>query len=137
MPVIDPDARSHVVRADRPANEDMNWQRAASVPLSIRVGWGLTLLIAPGPVLRLFGGADEGRVPCRIMRLLGARHIVQAAVEYRLGGRSRQIGIGVDLLHGTTSVAFGVLSPPWRRAALVDAGVATGFAVLGATNCSP
>ena len=94
----------------------------------------MTLLIAPGPVLRLFGGADEGRAPRRVMRVLGARHLVQAGAEYRLGGRAREIGIGVDLLHGATSVVFGVVSPPWRRAALIDAGVATGFAVLGATN---
>ncbi len=82
------------------------WQRAAPVPLAIRAGWGMTLLIAPGPVLRLFGGADEGRAPRRVMRVLGARHIVQAGAEYRFGGRAREIGIGVDLLHGTTSVAL-------------------------------
>lgn len=110
------------------------WERAAPLPLSVRVVWGITLLLAPGPVLRLFGGADEGRGPRRIMRMLGARHIVQAAAEWCLGGRARQIGVGVDLLHGTTSVVFSALSPAWRRTALIDAGVATGFAVLGATN---
>jgi hypothetical protein len=109
------------------------WQRAAPVPLAIRAGWGLTLLIAPGTVLRLFGGADEGRAPRRVMRVLGARHFVQAGAEYRFGERARRIGIGVDLLHGATSVVFSVVSPPWRRAALIDAVVATGFAVLGAT----
>jgi hypothetical protein len=68
------------------------------------------------------------------MRVLGARHLVQAGAEYRLGGRAREIGIGVDLLHGTSSVIYSVVSPTWRRAALVDAGVATAFAVLGATS---
>jgi hypothetical protein len=68
------------------------------------------------------------------MRVLGARHLVQAGAEYRLGGAAREIGIGVDLLHGATSVVFGLVSPAWRRAALVDAAVATGFAVIGATN---
>ena len=110
------------------------WKRAAPIPLIVRAGWGITLLIAPGPVLRLFGGANEGRAPRRIMRVLGARHVAQAGAEYRLGGRAREMGIGVDLLHGATSVVFGVVSPLWRRAALIDAGVATGFAVLGATN---
>jgi hypothetical protein len=110
------------------------WQKAAAVPLIIRVGWGMTLLIAPGPVLRLFGGSDEGRVPREVMRVLGARHIVQAGAEYRLGGRARKIGVGVDLLHGATSVVYGIVTPPWRRAALIDASVATGFAALGATN---
>ena len=110
------------------------WQRAAPVPLIIRVGWGTTLLIAPGPVLRLFGGADEDRAPQRVMRVLGARHLVQAGAEYRFGSGARKIGIGVDLLHGATSVVCAVMSPSWRRAALTDAGVATAFAVLGATN---
>jgi hypothetical protein len=94
----------------------------------------MTLLIAPGSVLRLFGGADEDRTPRRVMRVLGARHIVQAGAEYRFGGGARKIGIGVDLLHGATSVVCSIVSPPWRRAALIDAGVATGFAILGATN---
>jgi hypothetical protein len=94
----------------------------------------MTLLIAPGAVLRLIGGADEGRDPRRVMRVLGARHLVQAGVEYRLGWRARRIGTGVDLLHGATSVGFGIVNPPWRRAAFTDAIVATGFAVLGATN---
>jgi hypothetical protein len=100
----------------------------------IRIGWGLMLLLAPGPVLRLFGGADDDRIPRRVMRVLGARHLVQAGAEYRYGGRARKIGIEVDLLHGATSVVLGVVSPPWRRAAFIDAGVAVGFAVLGATN---
>jgi hypothetical protein len=110
------------------------WKRAAPVPLVIRAGWGLTLLLAPGALLRLFGDADEGRVPRRIMRVLGFRQLVQAGFEYRLGGNARKIGTGVDLLHGATSVIFSVMSPPWRRAALADAAVAAGFAVLGATN---
>ena len=111
-----------------------HWQRAAPAPLAIRTVWGITLLTVPGPVLRLFGGADEDRAPRRVIRVLGARHIVQAGAEYHFGGRAREIGTGVDLLHGTTSVLFGVGSPPWRRTALIDASVAIGFALLGITN---
>src|SRR5580698_9277376 len=95
------------------------WQIVAPGPLTIRVGWGMTLLMAPKTVLRLFGGADEGDVPCRVMRVLGARYLVQAGAEYGLGGIAREIGTGVDLLHAATSVLFSVLSPPWRRAALI------------------
>ncbi len=62
-----------------------HWKRAAPVPLAIRAGWGMTLLVAPGALLRLFGGADEGRAPRRIMRVLGFRQLIQAGAEYRLG----------------------------------------------------
>lgn len=71
------------------------------------------------------------------MRVLGACHLVQAGAVYRLGGNAREIGTVVDLLHGATSVVFSIVSPLWRRAALIDAVVATGFAVLGATNGWP
>ena len=47
--------------------------------------WGTTLLIAPGGVLRVLGGADEARTPKRIMRVLGARHLLQATAELVFG----------------------------------------------------
>ena len=110
------------------------WQRAAPFPLALRAAWGTVLLVSPGLVLRLFGGADESGGPRLVMRILGGRHLVQAGAEYRFGGRAREVGIVVDLLHGATSVGFGLLQPAWRRAALTDAAVAGGFAVLGVTN---
>jgi hypothetical protein len=110
------------------------WQRAAPLSLAIRAGWGTTLLIVPGAVLRVFGGVDEGDAPRLVMRVLGARHLIQAAAESRLGGRAREFGILVDLLHGATSVGFAFIRPSWRRAALTDAAVAVSFAVLGFAN---
>jgi hypothetical protein len=113
---------------------DAQWQRAAPLPLAIRAGWGATLLIAPGGVLRLFGGVDRGERPRLIMRVLGGRHLVQTAAEYRFGSHARKIGILVDVLHGATSVAFAVKRPRWRRAAATDAVVAGAFALLGLAN---
>jgi hypothetical protein len=110
------------------------WQRAAPVPLILRAGWGTLLLISPGTVLRLFGGADQGVMPRRVMRVLGARHVAQAGAEWAFGGRARQIGTVVDLLHAATSVGFAFVDPRWRRAALSDTAVTTGFVVLGVTN---
>lgn len=115
----------------RPASEG---QRAATLPLAVRALWGLTILTAPGSVIRLFGGVDEGKGPRLVMRILGARHLVQTGVEYRFGGRARQLGVVVNLLHATTSVGFGIVRPSWRRAALTDAAVAVAFAALGITN---
>jgi hypothetical protein len=113
---------------------DAEWQRAAPLPLLIRAGWGATLLIAPGGVLRLFGGLDKGEGARLVFRILGGRHLVQAAAEYRFGGRARELGVFVDLLHGSTSVGFAFVRPLWRRAALTDAAVAGGFALLGLAN---
>jgi hypothetical protein len=68
------------------------------------------------------------------MRVLGARHVAQAGAEWAFGGRARQIGTVVDLLHAATSVGFAVIKPGWRRAALSDTAVTTTFVVLGLTN---
>jgi hypothetical protein len=106
------------------------------VPLALRSAWGAALLISPGSVLRLFGGVDAGSTPRRVMRVLGARHVAQAGVEWALGGRAREIGIVVDMLHAATDVGFSVVNPRWRRAALSDTVVTTGFVVLGLTNGS-
>jgi hypothetical protein len=104
--------------------------KVAPLPLALRVAWGTALLIA----LRLFGGADEGVAPRRIMRVLGARHLVQAAAEQAGGGQVREIGTLVDLLHAGTSVGFGLADRRWRHAAWTDAAITLGFVVLGATN---
>jgi hypothetical protein len=112
----------------------MTWQRAAPLPLAIRAGWGTALLLSPGTVLRLFAGVDAGTTPRRVLRVLGARHVAQAGAEWLGGSRARQIGIVVDLLHAATSVGFSVVNPRWRRAALTDTAVTSGFVVLGVTN---
>jgi hypothetical protein len=110
------------------------WQRAAPLPLALRAAWGAALLVSPGAVLRSFGGTDEGTTPRRVMRVLGARHLAQTGAEWAWGGRAREIGTVVDLLHAATSVGFSIVSPRWRRAALTDTAVTSGFVVLGLTN---
>jgi hypothetical protein len=111
--------------------------RAASVPLSIRVVWGSALLALPSIVLRLMGGADEDRAPRRMMQILGARHLLQAATEWYLDGTAREIGICVDALHAATDIGFASLDRRWRRAAATDAGITTGFVVLGLIDSRP
>jgi hypothetical protein len=110
------------------------WGRAAPGPLLIRTAWGLLLVIAPGRVLQAMGGVDESRTPRRIMRILGARHLVEAVAESSLGGSAREVGVWVDGLHAMTSLAFAWRNGRWRRAASTDAAVASGFAALGYFN---
>ncbi len=40
----------------------------------------------------------------------------------------------MDVIHSTTAVGFGLLDHRWRRAALVDAAAAAGFALVGLTS---
>jgi hypothetical protein len=104
---------------------------ASNTAVAVRITWGALLCAVPGRVLKLMGGADEGLAPRRVMRVLGARHVLQGLAEYRFGASARRLGVGADLLHAATDVGFGVVDTRWRRAALTDAGIATGFAVVG------
>ena len=108
--------------------------RTASAALAARTGWGALLLVAPGRVLRLTGHVDAGRGPRRLLRVLGARHLAQAALECRGGVRTRNVGTGVDATHALSDVVFACLDSRWRRAAALDALVTGGFVVLGLTN---
>ena len=108
--------------------------KAAPVPLAVRAAWGSLLLVFPGAVLRRMGGADEGVAPRRVMRVLGARHLVEAGAEWRLGYPARRVGIGVDAIHALTSLVFGVSDERWRRAAFTDALIAGAFVGLGLVN---
>jgi hypothetical protein len=104
---------------------------ASSTAVAVRTAWGALLCAMPGRILKLMGGADEGVAPRRVLRLLGARHVLQALAEHRFGGEARRLGVGADLLHAATDVGFGVVDSRWRRAAFTDAVIATAFAAEG------
>jgi hypothetical protein len=93
--------------------------------------WGLALVLAPAIVLAFLGGPNEGRMPKRVMRVLGARHLMQACGERCIGGRAFELGAWADGLHAVTGVDFGYLDARWRRAALTDAAITAGFAAFG------
>lgn len=93
-----------------------------------RLGWGLFLLAAPGAALRLLGGCPTGRART-VVRVLGARHVVQAAVEQRDGGRHRLLLAAVDWAHAASGLVLAAVDRRWRRPALTDAALATGFGI--------
>ncbi len=99
--------------------------------LAFRVIWGVVLLVTPGRALALLGGADDGHLARGVMRILGARHLLEAVAERRYGRRVRAIAAAVDGVHAASAVGFAVVDRRWRRAALADAAVATAFAVMG------
>ena len=105
--------------------------RVASAATAVRAGWGLGLLVAPSRVVRGMGGEPDGAARV-VARVLAARHLMQSAVLAR--SRSpllRRGGAAVDALHGLSMLGLAVVDRSRRRPALLDAGLATAFAVIG------
>ena len=103
----------------------------ASGVLAARVAWGVVLLVAPHRVLKVSHGDDpHDRTARRVLRILGCRHLAQTAIELA-GPRPavQYLGAGVDGIHALTSAGLAAADRRWRRSAVIDAAVASGFAV--------
>jgi hypothetical protein len=99
--------------------------------------WGAALMAWPGRVLAAISGHPPTPAGRRLLRMLAARHLLQATLSY-LRPTPAVLGLGaaVDGLHAATCFGFAALEPTWRRAALVEGcaatiiGVATGASAL-------
>lgn len=99
----------------------------------IRAGWGVLLLVAPGPVAGRLTGRPLDRRGRQVARVLGARQLGQAIVSGRHPAYPvLALGVEVDCLHAATMMAWGWFDPARRRHTLADAAVAATFAVSGA-----
>lgn len=95
-----------------------------------RLTWGAALLVAPGTVLTT-ARADNDQTARTILRVLGARHVLQSVIVGRQPGRVRAgWAVAVDLTHAATAVGLAVADPRRRRAATTDAAVAITWACL-------
>ena len=98
----------------------------------IRAGYGLALVLAPGPVIRQATGRPPRRRTRWAARVLGTRHLVQTALTaaapqpavFAAGGQ-------VDTLHATSMLLLAAVSQGGRRAALTDALTEAAFAAAG------
>jgi hypothetical protein len=98
----------------------------------IRAGYGAVLMLAPGPAIWLATGQVPSRRMRRTAQLLGARHLVQAALTavaplpdtFAMGGE-------VDAVHATSMLLLAAVSRSGRRAALADALTEAAFAAAG------
>ncbi|SCG62406.1 hypothetical protein [Micromonospora inositola] len=94
-----------------------------------RVLWGGTLTLAPRRVLGALGRPSGLAVAT--LRVLGVRHLVQAAVTLR---RPTPVvltgGAAADALHAVSAVALAAVDRRQRRIALLDTAIAAGWMVL-------
>jgi hypothetical protein len=100
---------------------------------AIRAGYGGVLLIVPGPVIRMATGRPASRRACAVARVLGARHLLQAALTTAAPSRADALGAGaaVDLVHAASMAALALADRQVRRLTLSDALIESTFAAAG------
>ncbi|EUA52984.1 hypothetical protein I550_4616 [Mycobacterium intracellulare 1956] len=82
----------------------------------IRAGWGGVLLAAPTEVLSRIHGVRVDRKAIVVTRILGARHLVQAASSgVDPGPEELAAGVWVDTVHSATALGLALVDR--RRAA--------------------
>ena len=100
---------------------------------AVRGAFGLTLMVAPGATARrASGGARIDEPTLLVARVLGARHVLQAALVGRRTGALARLGVAIDLVHAATALALGATDSRHRRLAFTNAGAAAVFAAAGA-----
>ena len=96
----------------------------------IEAVWGLTLVVAPGRVIRFVQGSDPAN-EVSVARVLGARHMVQAAAILARPTRTRTIlGSAVNGLHAVSMVFMAAVDDSRRRIYGCDAAVAALFCTM-------
>ncbi|WP_052206920.1 hypothetical protein [Sinomonas humi] len=96
---------------------------------AFRAAYGVMELLAPGALERLLVGTAADERARTTIRILGARHVLQAVLTARAGRTAHRVGGGADALHALSMVALAAFDPKRRRAAAVNAVIAFAFAV--------
>ena len=106
-------------------------QTVRSVELA-RASWGAALLLDPAAVLERVHHLRADRASLVVARILGARHVVQAALSgLRPSPAVLAVGVWVDGAHATTAIALACVDRARARAALTDAAVAAAWMAAG------
>jgi hypothetical protein len=108
-------------------------RRSAAVALQlVRAGYGMALVLAPGPAIRLATRRLPTRRACRVAQVLGARHLVQATLT-TIAPTPVVLAVGgqVDAVHTASMLMLAAVSRAGRRAALTDALTEAAFAAAG------
>lgn len=101
----------------------------------VQVAGAAVLAFAPEQALRLCGRDSRNAPPAWLVRVLGARQLVQAAVQLaEPTPRVAFLGAAADAAHAASMVPVVVASRRFRRAAVISGGyAAASSAVLAAT----
>ena len=122
--------------------------RVTTVLLLARAAYGAALVCAPGVLIKLAGDAiteqpagaaqpRPSRPACRVARVLGVRHLVQAGLT-AAAARAEPgspvplaLGAAVDVLHASTMAGLALVDRGARRVALADTAVEVALAAAG------
>jgi hypothetical protein len=104
-----------------------------------RACYGGALLVAPGPVIRWCTGRPAGPRTRAVARVLGARHLLQAAVTTGTGPSAESLGFGaaIDIVHAVSMAGLAIADRRVRRATLTDALIEIAFAAAGLSSALP
>jgi hypothetical protein len=94
----------------------------------VRAAYGAAELLAPGAVEGLLLGRRPDERARRVIRLLGARHLVQAIATARGGPALHRLGGGVDAIHAATMAVLAAADRRRRHPAALNAAIALVFA---------
>jgi hypothetical protein len=95
------------------------------------------LALAPEQALRLCGEDRRNAPPAWIVRLLGARQLIQAAVQFaEPTPHVASLGAAADAAHAVSMIPVVAFSRRFRRAALISGGYAATSSALLATAAS-
>ncbi len=102
-----------------------------------RAAYGAVLVCAPGTVIGLCTGQPASTRTRAVVRVLGSRHLIQAAVTARApSALVLRAGAQVDLAHAASMLVLGAVGRPLRHAPLADGLVAAILAALGAAGAA-
>jgi hypothetical protein len=100
---------------------------------AVRACYGAALLCAPGPALGLATGQAQSPRARSVVRILGVRHLAQAALTLWRPRRAVYLaGAGIDACHAASMLAIAAAEPRVRGAGIADALAATAFTATGA-----
>jgi hypothetical protein len=97
-----------------------------------RAGYGMALVLAPGVLIYLATGRFPSRRARRVAQVLGARHLVQAAVTAFVPVPDVfALGAEADIVHAASMVLLAPAGGTAGRAAALDTLAEAAFAATG------